>query len=384
MKSVKFSSVMKGITAIRPSNHQNPSRDTAALAADSAPDARAEARRNSTIDNAIYSGGTRVLSPASPAEAITALETIPDSLGWIGLFRPSAEELLAMENSFGLHPLAIEDAVAAHQRPKLERYGDVLFVVLRAAFYVDEREEVEFGELHLFVGPNFVVSVRHSESPDLSVVRRRMESEPELLSLGPVAVLYAIMDAVVDQYAPVVAGLETDIDQIEAQVFEGDPSVSRRIYELSQEVLDFQRATLPLTAMLTNLRTLFEQVEGTLELKRAFRDVADHVTVVNDRVDGFRQTLREILTVNATLVAQRQNEDMKKLAETSNHQNDEVKKISAWAAIFFAPTVVTGIYGMNFDNMPELHFTWGYPAAIGLMVALSVGLYGMFKKRGWL
>ncbi|GAA0995926.1 magnesium and cobalt transport protein CorA [Subtercola frigoramans] len=336
------------------------------------------------VDNAIYAGGRRVLSPSTPDETIAALAAIPDGLAWIGLYRPSAPELLEMENDFNLHPLAIEDAVGAHQRPKLERYGEVLFVVLRAAFYVDEREEVEFGELHLFVGPNFVISVRHSESPDLSVVRRRMESEPELLALGPVAVLYAIMDAVVDQYAPVVAGLETDIDQIEAQVFEGDPQVSRRIYELSQEVLDFQRATLPLTGMLETLRALFDQVDGTIELKRAFRDVLDHVTVVNDRVDGFRQTLREILTVNATLVAQRQNEDMKKLAETSNHQNDEVKKISAWAAIFFAPTVVTGVYGMNFDIMPELHFAWGYPAAIGLMVALSTGLYVMFKRRGWL
>ncbi|WP_443069907.1 magnesium and cobalt transport protein CorA [Subtercola sp. YIM 133946] len=336
------------------------------------------------VDNAIYRDGKRVLSPTNPAEAIAALNRTPGGLAWIGLYRPSADELLEMENDFDLHPLAIEDAVGAHQRPKLERYAEVFFVVLRAAHYVDEREEVEFGELHLFVGPNFVISVRHSESPDLSVVRRRMENDPDLLALGPIAVLYAIMDAVVDQYAPVVAGLETDIDQIEAQVFEGDPAVSRRIYELSQEVLDFQRATLPLAGMLEMLRSQFDQVEGTLELKRAFRDVADHVAVVNDRVDGFRQTLREILTVNATLVAQRQNEDMKKLAETSNHQNDEVKRISAWAAIFFAPTVVTGIYGMNFDFMPELHFVWGYPAALALMATLSIGLYVMFKRRGWL
>ncbi|WP_253258995.1 magnesium and cobalt transport protein CorA [Subtercola boreus] len=326
----------------------------------------------------------RVLSPATPQQTIEALASIPDALAWIGLFRPNAAALADLQTEFDLHPLAIEDAVGAHQRPKLERYGDVLFVVLRAAFYVDEREEVEFGELHLFVGPNFVVSVRHSAKPDLSVVRRRMEGDPRLLALGPIAALYGIMDAVVDQYAPVVAGLETDIDEIEAQVFEGDPSVSRRIYELSQEVLDFQRATLPLTAMLQTLRETYGKGEGNLELKRAFRDVADHVAVVNERVDGFRQTLREILTVNATLVAQRQNEDMKKLAETSNHQNDEVKKISAWAAIFFAPTVVTGIYGMNFDYMPELHFAWSYPAALGLMVGLSVGLYASFKKRGWL
>ncbi|MCU1477165.1 MAG: magnesium and cobalt transport protein CorA [Subtercola sp.] len=377
MKSMKFSSMVKGITSVRSGSKPISPTPETITAEPSEP-------HSSMVDNAIYQGGKRVFSPSTPAETIAALNRAPGSLAWIGLYRPSADELLEMEKDFDLHPLAIEDAVGAHQRPKLERYGEVYFVVLRAAQYVDEREEVEFGELHLFVGPNFVVSVRHSESPDLSVVRRRMEHDPELLALGPIAVLYAIMDAVVDQYAPVVAGLETDIDQIETQVFEGDPAVSRRIYELSQEVLDFQRATLPLGGMLEMLRDQFDQVEGTLELKRAFRDVADHVSVVNDRVDGYRQTLREILTVNATLVAQRQNEDMKKLAETSNHQNDEVKKISAWAAIFFAPTVVTGIYGMNFDNMPELHFVWGYPAAIGLMAALSLGLYAMFKKRGWL
>ncbi|MEF2975848.1 magnesium and cobalt transport protein CorA [Subtercola sp. YIM 133946] len=378
MKSMRFSSMVKGITSVRPGAKPiSPAPDEIATAEPFEP-------RSSMVDNAIYRDGKRVLSPTNPAEAIAALNRTPGGLAWIGLYRPSADELLEMENDFDLHPLAIEDAVGAHQRPKLERYAEVFFVVLRAAHYVDEREEVEFGELHLFVGPNFVISVRHSESPDLSVVRRRMENDPDLLALGPIAVLYAIMDAVVDQYAPVVAGLETDIDQIEAQVFEGDPAVSRRIYELSQEVLDFQRATLPLAGMLEMLRSQFDQVEGTLELKRAFRDVADHVAVVNDRVDGFRQTLREILTVNATLVAQRQNEDMKKLAETSNHQNDEVKRISAWAAIFFAPTVVTGIYGMNFDFMPELHFVWGYPAALALMATLSIGLYVMFKRRGWL
>jgi magnesium transporter len=211
-----------------------------------------------------------------------------------------------------------------------------------------------------------------------------MESEPELLALGPVAVLYGILDAVVDQYAPVVSGLENDIDEIEAQVFAGDAEVSRRIYELSQEVLDFQRATLPLVGMLETLRAGFDAFETNLELRRALRDVADHVAVVNDRVDGFRGTLREILAVNATLVAQRQNEDMKVLAEASNRQNEEVKKISAWAAIFFAPTVISGIYGMNFDAMPELTSPFGYPVAIGVMVFAMTGLYVMFRRRGWL
>jgi magnesium transporter len=160
--------------------------------------------------------------------------------------------------------------------------------------------------------------------------------------------------------------------------------VSRRIYELSQEVLDFQRATLPLVGMLETLRAGFDAFETNLELRRALRDVADHTAVVNDRVEGFRGTLREILAVNATLVAQRQNEDMKVLAEASNRQNEEVKKISAWAAIFFAPTVIAGIYGMNFDAMPELHWQYGYPVAIGVMLVAMTGLYVMFRRRGWL
>lgn len=272
----------------------------------------------------------------------------------------------------------------AHQRPKLERYGDTLFVVLRAARYLDDVEEVEFGELHLFMGPDFVVTVRHSESPDLSTVRRRLEEDPELLALGPEAVLYAILDAVVDGYAPVVAGLENDIDEIETEVFGGDPDVSRRIYELSREVLEFQRATQPLTAILTSLSAGFTKYRVDEELQRYLRDVADHVTQVDERIDGFRAALRDILTVNSTLVAQRQNEEMKTLSATSNAQNEEVKKISAWAAILFAPTLVGTVYGMNFDSMPELDWQLGYPFALFLMLMVSLVLYAVFRRRGWI
>jgi len=378
MRKPQMSDALRAIAKLRPGAQAHPLRPEPASGVSE------PSRRNSTVDNAVYADGRRVMSPESLEDTLAGCERFPDAMAWIGLYRPDEAELAAIQNEFSLHPLAIEDAVGAHQRPKLERYGDTLFVVLRAAAYSDEREEVDFGELHLFVGPNFVVSVRHSESPDLSVVRHRMENEPELLALGPVAVLYGILDAVVDQYSPVVAGLENDIDEIEAQVFAGDAEVSRRIYELSQEVLDFQRATLPLVAMLETLRAGFDAFETNLELRRALRDVADHVAVVNDRVDGFRSTLREILAVNATLVAQRQNEDMRKLAMVSNRQNEEVKKISAWAAIFFAPTVISGIYGMNFEFMPELHWQFGYPVAIGVMLVAMTGLYVMFKRRGWL
>ena len=377
MKKPSVSQALRAMSSLRPGAHPHaPSVATVEIAP--------SARHSSTVDNAVYADGRRVLSPTSLEETLSGCARFTDSMAWIGLYRPNEAELAAIQKEFDLHPLAVEDAIGAHQRPKLERYGDTLFVVLRAANYSDEREEVDFGELHLFVGPNFVVSVRHSESPDLAVVRQRMEAEPELLALGPVAVLYGILDAVVDQYLPVVSGLENDIDEIEAQVFAGDAEVSRRIYELSQEVLDFQRATLPLVGMLETLRAGFDAFETNLELRRALRDVADHTAVVNDRIEGFRGTLREILAVNATLVAQRQNEDMKVLAEASNRQNEEVKKISAWAAIFFAPTVIAGIYGMNFDAMPELHWQYGYRVAIGVMLVAMTGLYVLFRRRGWL
>lgn len=305
-------------------------------------------------------------------------------MAWIGLYRPDERELSTLAAEFDLHPLAVEDAITAHQRPKLERYGPTLFVVLRAARYLDDAEEVEFGELHMFIGADFVVTVRHAESPDLAVVRKRLENDPALLARGTEAVLYAILDAVVDGYGPVVAGLENDVDEIETQVFEGDPAVSRRIYMLNREVIDFQRAATPLMTMLASLEAGFDKYEVDEELRRSLRDVADHVTHVIERVESMRVLLRDILQVNSILVAQQQNEEMTELSRTSNAQNDEVKKISAWAAIGFAPTTVASIYGMNFRNMPELHWYLGYPFAIGMMIVIGGGLYWVFKRRNWL
>ncbi|HEY9336245.1 magnesium/cobalt transporter CorA [Kribbella sp. NPDC050459] len=339
---------------------------------------------HSVVDSAIYCGGNRIASPQSLADTYTALHTSPQSLAWIGLYRPDSRELASLAQEFDLHELAIEDANEAHQRPKLERYGETLFVVLKAARYRDATEEVEFGEVHVFVGPDFVVTVRHAEAPNLAAVRRRVERDPDLLGRGAEAVLYAIMDKVVDGYAPVVAGLENDIDEIETEVFRGDPKVSRRIYELSREVIEFQRATRPLVGMLEQLRGGFQKYGVDEELQRSLRDVADHVTEVVEKVDGFRELLRDILTVNATLVAQQQNEEMKSLAIASSEQNEEVKRISAWAAILFAPTLIGTVYGMNFDKMPELHWQYGYPFAIGLMALVCGGLHQIFKRRGWL
>jgi magnesium transporter len=338
----------------------------------------------SIAGSAVYRGGQRISSPTSLGEVYRQLDELPDALAWIGLYRPDEAQIASLAQEFDLHHLAVEDAINAHQRPKLERYGDTLLVVLRAARYVDAAEEVEFGELHVFVGARFVATVRHAESPDLSTVRARMESDPELLGRGPEAVLYAIMDTVVDEYSPVVAGLSNDIDEIEIEVFNGDPAVSRRIYELSREVIEFQRAIHPLPGMIAALVAGFDKYGIDEELRRRLRDVADHVTRVNERVDGFRQLLRDMLTVNATLVAQRQNEEMRSLSEASNLQNEEVKKISAWAAILFAPTLVGTVYGMNFDHMPELHWYWGYPFAVCAMLMVSLTLYIVFSKRGWL
>jgi magnesium transporter len=338
----------------------------------------------SVVAAAIYRDGRRVDSPLTVAEAARRLCDQPGTMAWIGLFRPAEAQLLAVAEEFGLHELAVEDAIVAHQRPKLERYGDTLFVVLRAARYLDEVEEVEFGEIHLFVGSNFVHTVRHGQAPDLAAVRRRMEGDPELLRLGPEAVLYAILDGVVDGYAPVVAGLQNDIDEIETEVFGGDPKVSRRIYELSREVIEFQRATSPLLGMLTGLMAGFEKYETDEELQRYLRDVADHATIVAERVAGFRQNLGDILTVNATLVTQAQNEKITNLTEASYDQNEEIKRISAWAAILFAPTLIGTVYGMNFGHMPELRWVFGYPFALALMLLVSLTLYAIFKRRGWL
>ncbi|PJI93714.1 magnesium and cobalt transport protein CorA [Luteimicrobium subarcticum] len=339
---------------------------------------------SSIVDAAIYEKGRRVETPPTLGDTFRGLRAHEDAMAWIGLYRPSPQDLTRLAVEFDLHELAVEDAIVAHQRPKLERYGDTLFVVLRAARYVDEREEVEFGELHVFVGPDFVVTVRHAESPNLTTVRRRTEADPSMLARGPEAVLYAILDAVVDGYAPVVAGLENDIDEIETEVFGGDAAVSRRIYELSREVVEFQRAVRPLRQILSALRAGFDKYAIDEELQSYLRDVADHATEVAERIDSFRVALRDILTVNATLVSQRQNEEMRALSEASNAQNEEVKKISAWAAILFAPTLVGTIYGMNFEDMPELSWHWGYPLALLGMAAVSVVLWGVFKLRRWI
>ena len=325
------------------------------------------------VNCAIYRDGHRA---AEPGDLATMAKDCSrgGAIAWIGLYRPTYEEFAEVTRHFDLHELAVEDAVNAHQRSKLERYGDTLFCVLRPARYIDETETVEFGEVHVFAGPHFVVTVRHGEAPDLAAVRSALEARPHLLRRGPVAILHAIVDRVVNDYAPVVAGVEHDIDEIEDEVFEGSAGASRRVYELTREVIDFQRATKPLIPILERLMI---DAGVSEEEGRYVRDVLDHAIRLQERVDGFRQLLQSILNVNLTL-------ETKALSEASIRQNEEVKKISAWAAILFAPSVIGTVYGMNFRHMPELDWRFGYLFALGLMVAVSAMLYVVFKRRGWI
>lgn len=349
------------------------------------------------IDNGIYVGGRRWSSPTSLEETFEALHH-HEAFAWIGLYRPEPSEIRAVADEFSLHPLAVEDALKGHQRAKLEQFGDMRFLVLRPAWYDDDREVVEFGEIHAFVGRQFVVTVRHAEKPDLSAVRRRLETDPELLHMGPGAVLYGVLDEIVDGYTPVLAGLENDIDEIEDQLFAGDPGVSRRIYELLREVISVQRATQPLISIVEVLRESAGDDDTNIEMKRLLRDVLDHVIRITERADSFRALLENALAVQSTLVTQRQNDEMRKLSEASLAQNEatrvlselsvaqneEIKKITSWAAILFAPTLIGTIYGMNFTYMPELDWVAGYPLAVASMIAGGVVLYAIFKRKRWL
>jgi magnesium transporter len=319
------------------------------------------------VDSAIYVDGRR--DAHRPLEEIHDTWREKGGFAWIGLYEPTREEFDSVAGEFGMHEIAVKEALKIHQRPKIERYGETVFVVLKAARYLEEREEVEFGEIHAFVGSDFVVTIRYGEASELGEVRRWAESRPDLLRRGPYAVLYAIMDRIVEDYMPVVAGLEHDIDEIEVEVFGNKPDVSRRIYELFREVIQFHQATQPLAGALERL-TVVEAHGIDPEVRRYLRDVQDRVLRVTERAQGFRELLTNILSVNLTLV--------------SVNQNDQMKKISAWAAVVVVPTLIAGIYGMNFDYMPELHWRYGYVLALSLMALISFALYRNFKRTGWL
>ncbi|MGW0580346.1 magnesium/cobalt transporter CorA [Streptomyces sp. NPDC002920] len=329
------------------------------------------------VDCGIYRDGRR---EDGPEDLSDALEQARASGGfvWIGLYEPTEQEFDRVTREFGLHPLAVEDALNAHQRPKLEVYNDSLFMVFKPVVYEAESDAVSSGEVMVFLGDAFAVTVRHGEGSPLAAVRRRLEDEPQLLAKGPTAVLYAIGDAIVDHYLEVVTELGTDLEELEAEVFSpsggGSRNTASRIYTFKRQILEFRRATFPLAPPLTRLSDsggLGSPLPFVNEKSRPFfRDVSDHLTRVNESVEGLDRLVSDVLSAH--------------LAQMSVRQNDDMRKISAWAAMAAVPTMIAGVYGMNFDHMPELHWLWSYPAVILVMAALEVLLYRMFKRRGWL
>jgi magnesium transporter len=321
------------------------------------------------VDCAHYRDGVRQHEgPLDVARAAEAARGDGDFV-WLGLFEPGDDEMSSVAEAFELPELAVEDAEHAHQRPKLEDYERSFFVVLRSARYDDDREEVEFGEIHLFIGGSYVIAVRHGEASDLAPARARLEARPDLLRLGPAAAAWAIVDKVVDDYAPVVEGLEVDIEEVEQEIFtrHGDPT--ERIYRLKREVIEFHRAASPLLVPLERLeRGDFPQVDETL--RSFFRDVADHARRVDEQVMGQRELLTSVLEAN--------------LALQSVRQNEVVRQISAWAAIIAVPTFIASVYGMNFEHMPELDSPIGYPLILAVMAACVLVLHRFFRRIRWL
>jgi magnesium transporter len=321
------------------------------------------------VSCAAYADGRRVAEVAIPD--ISEVLAQPDRFVWIGLHEPDEALLREVQREFRLHDLAVEDAHRAHQRPKLERYGDSLFVALRTAQMDPATRRADFGETHIFVGPRYVVSVRHGASVSYAEVRTRCEATPRRLAQGPGYVLYALMDFIVDQYFPIVEALEEDLDALEEEIFGRtlDRETTARIYRLKRDLLEVKRAVSPLVDVCNRL-TRFEDDLIPEDTRLYFRDIYDHAIRINEMVDTARELLTTAFEANLSLISVGQNESMKKLA--------------AWAAIIAVPTLIAGVYGMNFQHMPELGWTLGYPAAMAVMLGTCVGLYVHFKRSGWL
>lgn len=325
------------------------------------------------VDCAIYRHGERTETPAELADALEAARAEGESFVWIGLYEPTEKEFGLVTSEFGLHPLAVEDALNAHQRPKLEVYDDSLFMVLKPVVYDDVRDTVTTDEVMVFIGNCFVVTVRHGEGSPLGEVRRHLERDPGMLRHGPTAVLYAVCDAVVDHYTDVAILLHADLDELEAEVFaplgEDVRHTASRIYSFKRQVVEFRRAILPLVEPLARLSAT-ELPFVDEKSWPFFRDVSDHLARANESVEGLDRLLSDILSAH--------------LAQMGVQQNDDMRKISAWAAMAAVPTMIAGIYGMNFSHMPELRQPWGYPVVVALMAGLVGWLYRLFKRRGWL
>jgi magnesium transporter len=322
------------------------------------------------VDCAHYKDGARQHDRPLDPEQAARIAREGDDFVWLGLYEPDASEMDSVAKAFDLPELAVEDARHAHQRPKLEDYEDNnFFVVLRPARYDDDREEVDFGEIHLFIGPGYVIAIRQGEASELGAARKRLEARPDLLKMGPASAVWAILDKVVDDYRPVVDGLENDLEEVEEEIFSrrGDPT--QRIYFLKREVVEFHRAVFPLLGPLEALeRGAFRQIDP--KLQSFFRDVADHARRIDEMVMSQRELLTSVLEANLALLSVRQNE--------------VVRAISAWAAIIAVPTFIASVYGMNFEYMPELDSRLGYPLALLAMAACVAVLHRFFKRIRWL
>ncbi len=322
-------------------------------------------------DCAVYVGGVRRGTTLDVADAFEAGRA-SDAFVWIGLVEPSPAEFELVQMELSLHPLAVEDALRAHQRPKLDVFDDTLFLVVRTAHYIDKLEKIQKGEIHIFAGDGFVVTVRHGDACPLDEVRKELERRPEMLRCGPASVLYAVLDEVVDRYQMAVDGIENDIDEVEVEVFApGRANVAERIFRLKREVLDFARSVTPLVEVLDRL--VRQQIPETCkhpELVAYFRDVEDHAIRIAGRVDNARDMLGSALEANLAQVSVRQNEDM--------------RAISGWAAVIAVPTLFAGIWGMNFSKMPELGWHLGYPLALLTIFGSALLVRWKLRKNGWL
>ncbi|MDX3758697.1 magnesium and cobalt transport protein CorA [Streptomyces mirabilis] len=334
---------------------------------------------SAVVNCVIYRDGVRQEAAPSVEESVARVrERGGHGFVWLGLHEPTETEFARVAELFGLHPLAVEDAVHAHQRPKVEQYGDVLFAIFKTVSYVEHveltatSEVVNTGEIMVFAGPDFVVTVRHGRHGSLGPLREDLEAEPEQLAKGPAAVLHAIADHVVDDYLTVTDAVQVDIDQVETSVF--SPRGARgadagRMYQLKRELLELKRAVVPLGRPLHILATEPMRLVAP-EIQAYFRDVADHLSRVTEQITAFDALLDSILQAH--------------LAQVSVAQNEDMRKITAWAAIIAVPTMVCGVYGMNFDHMPELHWRFGYPLALTVIAVSCFVIHRGFKRNGWL
>ncbi|WP_017581193.1 magnesium and cobalt transport protein CorA [Nocardiopsis valliformis] len=330
----------------------------------------------------LYRDGHRECEVDSLSEAAQAVQADQNLVAWVSMSDPNRNQLLEAADRFDLPRLAMEDAIVAHQRPKVENYGEVLFVVLRPARYDEDTETVEVGEIHVFGARNFVITIRHTRQIDFMAVRDRLEAEPAMLAHGTLAVVYGVLDQVVDAYAPSISALQDDIDEVEGQVFDGHRDASRRTYRLARQAIRLQRAIDPLAEVLDRLMSPLDRPERLGphlpgpglkhrgELRNYLRDVADHVSATREHVDGFRQLLEKITEVHSALIGQAQNEAM--------------KKVSSWGGILVVPTLIASVFGMNIAPQPGFHWVFSWPLVLAFMACSSLVLYLLFRRNGWL